>query len=155
MGPVYPLFTRVLQVGAMLNLGPFKVSPDGALVPRASGLRPVVRYAWRGRVCAAEVTGRGLRLVALAGRIPSTVRPRGQGGVERGAAVQAVAAMRQRLPEGMRLHLLADHRVVLRSEDRLDEQPVRANALVGGMVRFALSMDPLLDELDRVGAGLS
>ncbi len=124
------------------------------LSPRAPGLRPVVRYSWRGRVCAAEVTGRGLRLMALAGRIPSTARPRGRGGEDRRAVASAVAEMRRNLPDGLRLHLLADHRVVLRGEDAPAEQPVGANALVGGMVRFALMLDPLLDRLDAVGAGL-
>lgn len=134
----------------MLNLGPFQVSSDGALAPRAPGLRPVVRYAWRGRACAAEVTDVGLRLVALAGRIPSTARS----GVDRRAVVAAVGAMRGNLPTGLRLHLLADHRVVLRAEDVVAERPVRAHALVAGMVRFALAMDGLLDQLDALGAGL-
>lgn len=135
----------------MLNLGPFQVSPDGALAPRAPGLRPVVRYAWRGRACAAEVTDAGLRLVALAGRIPSTARP----GVDRRAVLSAVNTMRASLPPGLRLHLLADHRVVLRAEDAVAERPVRAHALVAGMVSFAFSLDGLLDELDAMGAGLN
>lgn len=134
----------------MLTLGPFHVSPDGALAPRAPGLRPVVRYAWRGRPCAAEVTGNGLRLVTVAGRLPSTARR----GVDRRAVATAVGAMRGNLPEGLRLHLLPDHRVVLRAEDRRDAQPVGASALVGGMVRFALSLDEVLDRLEAVGAGL-
>ena len=134
----------------MLTLGPFQVSPDGTLAPRAPGLRPMVRYAWRGRACAAEVTEVGLRLVALAGRIPSTARR----GVDRRAVASAVGAMRGNLPPGLRLHLLADHRVVLRAEDVVAERPVRAHALVAGMVRFALSLDGLLDELDALGAGL-
>ena len=148
--PVYPLFTPAGQVGAMLTLGPFHVSPDGALSPRMSGLRPVVRYAWRGRECAAEVTAQGLQLVAVAGRIPSTARR----GVDRGAVVLALGRIRKALPAGLRLHLLADHRVVLRLEDRLANQPVGANALVGGMVRFALTLNPLLDQLEAAGAGL-
>jgi hypothetical protein len=134
----------------MLTLGPFQVSPDGALAPRAPGLRPVVRYAWRGRACAAEVTEMGWRLVAVAGRIPSTARQ----GVDRRAVVTAVGAMRGNLPPGLRLHLLADHRVVLRAEDAMAERPVRAHALVAGMVRFALLLDGVLDELDALGAGL-
>ena len=143
----------------MLNLGPFHVSPDGALTPRAEGLRPVVRYAWRGRPCVAEVTSTGLRLLAMAGRIPSTARPKGgakgREGMDRGAVVSAVSAMRRDLPDGVRLHLLADHRVVLRAEERREEKPVGANALVSGMVRFALALDPLLDRLDAAGAGTS
>ena len=135
----------------MLNLGPFLVSADGALSPRAPGLRPVVRYAWRGRACAAEVTAQGLRLLAFAGRIPSTA---GRGGTDRRAVVQALDAMRRGLAAGLRLHLLADHRVVLRAEEVQEEQPVGARALVGGMVRFALAMDPLLDQLEAMGAGL-
>ena len=139
----------------MLTLGPFLVSPDGALAPRAPGLRPVVRYAWRGRACAAEVTDAGIRLLALAGRIPSTLRHGARGDPDRRAVVSAVGAMRGNLPAGLRLHLLADHRVVLRAEDVVAERPVRAHALVAGMVRFALSLDELLDRLDAVGAGLN
>jgi len=133
----------------MLTLGPFHVTTDGALSPRKPGLRPVVRYAWRGRVCAAEVTGQGMRLVALAGRIPSTARR----GVDRQAVVATLRQLRGNLPGGLRLHLLADHRVVLRGEDVMQPGPVGAQELIGGMVRFALSMDPLLDQLDAVGAG--
>lgn len=132
----------------MLILGPFHVATDGTLTPRKPGLRPVVRYAWRGRECAAEVTDGGLRLVAMAGRLPSTAKA----GTDRGAVVRAVNDMRGDLPPGLRLHLLADHRVVLRGEAPPGEQPVAAHGLVEGMVRFALSLDPLLDRLEAAGA---
>ena len=134
----------------MMTLGPFSVAQDGTLSPRAPGIRPLLRYAWRGRACAAEVTAAGLRLTALAGRIPSTSERH----ADRGAVVAAVSAVRERLPAGVTLHLMPDHRLLLRREAAAAREPqLGAMALLTEMVGFALAVDPCLDRLEQAGAG--
>lgn len=129
----------------MMNVGPFHVLPDGRLQPRESTARPVVRYGWRGRSCAAELTEDALRLVSVVGRIPSTA----DRGRNRAATVKALVALRHRMPAGVELRVLPDHRVVLRRQAR---RPDGAIELVSEMTRFALAMDPALEELAAVGA---
>lgn len=129
----------------MMMLGPFKIAPDGRLQPREPAMRPVVRYGWRGRPCAAELAGDVLRLVSVVGRIPSTA----ERGRDRAATVQALVALRHRMPQGVELRLLPDHRVVLRRQAR---RPDGAIQLVSEMTRFALALDPALEELAAAGA---
>jgi len=135
----------------MMTLGPFNVANDGTLSPRAPGIRPVVRYTWRGRACAAELTQAGLRMTALAGRIPSTVELH----ADRRAVVSALTRLRDELPPGLSLHLLPDHRLLLRRHGqwRSPGTPLAALALVTEMVGFALALDPYLDQLEEAGAG--
>lgn len=132
----------------MITLGPFAVARDGTLSPRSPGLRPELRFAWRGRSCEALVTEGGLRLRAMAGRIPSTA----ERNADRAGTLRAVAALPVELPRGWQLRLTADHRLALEME-----VPPRgtAVAMLGEMVRFALAMDPYLDRLEAVGAGAS
>ena len=129
----------------MMSLGPFQVAPDGRLHQREPAVRPVVRYGWRGHSCAAELTDDALRLVSVVGRIPSTA----ERGRNRAATVQALVALRERMPPGVELRVLPDHRVVLR---RQASRPDGAIQLVTEMTRFALAMDPALDELLAAGA---
>jgi len=129
----------------MMTLGPFQITPDGRLQPRDPAMRPVVRYGWRGRPCAAEMIGDGLRLVSVVGRIPSTA----ERGRDRAATVQALVALRHRMPAGVELRVLPDHRVVLRRQSR---RPDGAIQLLSEMTRFALAMDPALAELEAAGA---
>lgn len=126
-----------------ITLGPFAVAPDGALQPRETGRRPVLRFAWRGRRCEAELTGDTLRLAAIAARIPSTAEP----GSDRTGAFAALAALPRSLPPGWRLSLLPDHRIRLETAAPLAAPPT-ATALIASMVRFALALDPYLDRLD-------
>lgn len=149
----------------MLTLGPFLVAKDGTLCPRANGIRPVLRFAWRGRGCVAEVTPQGLRLTALVGRIPSTIERRGN----RIAVMQAVSAMRGGPSRGLSVHLLPDHRLLLRRQACAasdgappdsappdsappEASPLVATSLVTEMVRFVFALDPFLDQLDAAGA---
>lgn len=139
----------------MLTLGPFLVAKDGTLCPRANGIRPLLRFAWRGRGCVAEVTPQGLRLTALVGRIPSTIERQGN----RMAVMRAVAAMRGGPSRGVSFHLLPDHRLLLRRQDPAPPDasppgasPLAATSLVTEMVRFVFALDPFLDQLDAVGA---
>jgi hypothetical protein len=134
----------------MMTLGPFLVAQDGTLSPRAPGLRPLMRFAWRGRLCAAEVTDGGLRLTALVGRIPSTIERH----ADRGAVVRAVGGLRDNLPRGLSFHLLPDHRLLLRRQGvpRPPGAPLAATVLVSELVRFVLALDPCLDQLEAAGA---
>lgn len=129
----------------MITLGPFAVGRDGALSPRLPGLRPALRFAWRGRPCEALVTEDALRLRALAGRIPSTAEPN----ADRARTLRAVAELPPELPEGWQLRLTADHRLTLEMK-----APARGTAvgMLGEMVRFAMAMDPYLDRLEAAGA---
>lgn len=117
-----------------LTLGPFAVAPDGTLSPRAPGLSPAIRFAWRGRICEALMQEGNLRLRAIAGRIPSTAEP----GADRLFTARAVAEMPAEMPEGWRLRLTADHRVAVETQ-----APARTTAvtLLGEMVRFAMALD--------------
>jgi hypothetical protein len=129
----------------MMTLGPFAVAPDGTLSPRAPGLSPAIRFAWRGRACEALMQEEGLRLRAIAGRIPSTAEP----GADRHFTARAVADMPAGMPHGWRVRLTADHRVAFEVQ-----APPRSTAVgvLGEMVRFALALDPYLDRLEGVGA---
>lgn len=130
-----------------LTLGPFAVERDGTLQPRAPGLRPAMRFAWRGRWCEAALSGEAVQLATVAGRIPSTA----EAGADRPQAFEAMAALPGSLPPGWRARLLPDHRIVLESSAPLSEPPT-ATELVAAMVRFALALDPYLDRLDSTCA---
>lgn len=129
----------------MITLGPFAVGRDGTLSPRSPGIRPSLRFAWRGRVCEALLTNGDLRLRAVAGRIPSSADPDS----DRAGTWRALAALPPELPEGWQLQLTADHRLALEMQMPAGETAV---ALLGDMVRFALAMDPYLDRLEAAGA---
>lgn len=134
-----------LQPPVRLTLGPFAVAEDETLSPRAPGLSPAIRFAWRGRLCEVLVQEGALRLRAIAGRIPSTAEP----GADRHFTARAVAQMPAELPEGWLLRLTADHRVAL---ERQAPPHTTAVGLLGAMVRFAMALDPYLDRLEDVGA---
>ena len=120
-----------------LILGPFAVARDGALQPRQPAEPPALRFCWRGRRCEAAVAADGVRLAAIAGRIPSTA----EAGADRASAFEMVAALPRSLPPGWRLQLLPDHRI--RLEAAADTAPApTATSLIAAMVRFALAMDP-------------
>lgn len=102
-----------------LTLGPFAVDQDGTLQPREPGLRPAVRFAWRGRHCEAALCGEAVQLAAFAGRIPSTA----EAGADRPLAFEALAALPGSLPPGWQARLLPDHRIMLESSAPLPEPP--------------------------------
>ena len=129
----------------MMTLGPFAVAPDGTLSPRAPGLSPAIRFAWRGRICEALMQEGGLRLRAIAGRIPSTA----ERGADRHFTARAVAGLPAEMPEGWLLRLTADHRLAVETSTASHTTAV---ALLGEMVRFAMALDPYLDRLEGVGA---
>ena len=131
-----------------ITLGPFAVDRDGILHPRDSNARPALQFAWRGRTCAAELTGSALHLVSCAARMPSSAEP----GVDRNRAFAAVAALPRRLPRGWRARLLPDHRLRLEAQAELGSPPTATN-MIAAMVRFAMALDPYLDELESEGVG--
>lgn len=127
----------------LLTLGPFAVDRDGTLQPREPGVRPAMRFAWRGRWCEALLSPEAVQLATVASRIPSTA----QAGADRPQAFEAMAALPGSLPPGWRARLLPDHRIMLESSAPLREPPT-ATELVAAMVRFALALDPYLDRLE-------
>ncbi len=126
-----------------LTLGPFAIDRAGTLQPRAPGLRPAMRFAWRGRRCEAALTREEVHLAAFAARIPSTA----EAGACRNSAFEAVASLPAQLPAGWKARLLPDHRVVVEASASLSEPPT-ATELLASMVRFVLDLDPYLDRLD-------
>lgn len=131
-----------------IELGRFAVTPDGALSARYPPERPALRFAWRGRACEAHFDPGAIRLAADAARIPSTADRPG----DRPRAFAAVAALPKQLPLGWRARLLPDHRIRIEAEAPMDN-PSNATALVTAMVRFALTLDPVLDALEADGMG--
>jgi len=129
----------------MITLGPFAVGQDGTLSPRQPGMRPALRFAWRGRRCEAEWRDGCLHLRAIAGRIPSTA----DRGLARSRAFAAAAALPLDLPEGWCLRLTPDHRLTL---ETVAEPQATAVSLLGAMVGFAMALDPYLDRLEAGGA---
>jgi len=129
----------------MMTLGPFAVAPDGTLSARAPGLNPAIRFAWRGRSCEALMVEGGLRLRAIAGRIPSTA----ERGTDRHGTMRAVAELPPDMPQGWRLRLMADHRLAVEANAPPRETAV---SLLSEMVRFALALDPYLERLEAAGA---
>lgn len=126
-----------------LTLGPFAIDRAGTLQPRAPGLRPAMRFAWRGRRCEAALTPKEVHLAAFAARIPSTAEAQAR----RNSAFEAVASLPGQLPAGWKARLLPDHRLVVKAAAPLSEPPT-ATELIVAMVRFALDLDPYLDRLD-------
>ncbi|MBR0658137.1 hypothetical protein [Neoroseomonas oryzicola] len=130
-----------------IALGPFSVTPDGALLPRAPDAAPALDFAWRGRRCTARLAPDGMRIAADAARIPSTADP----GADRRRAFDAAARLPGRLPAGWRARLTPDHRIRVETSAPL-RAPANATALVAALVRFVLALDPYLDGLEAEGA---
>lgn len=130
-----------------IELGRFDVAPDGALTPREAPEAPALRFAWRGRPCAAHFDRDTIRLAADAARIPSTA----DRAADRPRVFAAVAELPRRLPDGWQARLLPDHRIRIEAEAPMDN-PSNATALVAALVRFALALDPVLDALEAEGA---
>jgi hypothetical protein len=129
-----------------LTLGPFAVDRDGVLQPRDPATPPALRFSWRGRVCAVRLTGSELQLASVAARVPSTAAM----GADRPRAFAALAALPRTLPAGWTLQLLPDHRVRLEAAATLSAPPT-ATSLIAAMVRFALALDPFLDQFENEG----
>jgi hypothetical protein len=136
---------------APFSLGPFLVDHAGRLVPDI-GTAPSVWIAWRGRSVHVGMSQRDdalgtLHLSMVVARVPSTATPRAA------AREQAFATLRRvpaELPEGWRISLQADHRVVLEAKASLP-LPASARTLVTELTVFLLAVDPYLTLLDEAG----
>lgn len=123
--------------------GPFLVEPDGALQMERP---PALRFAWRGRPCAALISAGRLRISAGAGHVPYTAeRP-----AARPQALAAIAALPADLPAGWTLRLTPGHALALEQDCALPA-PITATALVSALVGFALALDAYLERLDSAG----
>jgi hypothetical protein len=129
-----------------IPLGPFAVTPDGAIAPRAPHPAPCLRFAWRGRPCQARIDAGGVRMAVEAGRIPSTADP----GADRRRAFAALADLPGHLPPGLRARLTPDHRIRVEALAPV-APPANAIALIAALVRFALEIDPWLDRFEADG----
>ena len=143
---VSSLFRGKLGRMETIPLGPFAVTPEGALLPRAPHPAASLRFAWRGRACLAQFGEEGMRIAADAARIPSTADP----GADRRRAFEAAARLPANLPEGWRARLTPDHRIRVEASAPLCP-PANATALVATLVRFVLALDPCLDRLEAEG----
>jgi len=127
--------------------GPFLVSRTGGrLVPQDAARLPRLSFAWRGRACEMQVAASGLGFAAIAGHVPFTIEI----GPARGELMEVISRMPETLPEGWKLSLTADSRLRLEASTPSEATAV---TLLREMVRFALALDPYLDELERAGAG--
>ena len=136
---------------APYRLGPFLVDQAGGVMP------PTDRSAnfavrWRGCLVQAELRGDseqvGLTMRAVIGRVPSTAEG---GAAPRDAAIALTSLFKDAAPAGVSAGLSPDHRVLLRSEQRI-EQPLTARRLVGEVTRFVLQAAPYRE---LVGASLA
>lgn len=132
-----------------IPLGPFAVTPEGALAPREPHPAPCLHFAWRGRACQAQIAHEGVRMAVDAGRIPSTADP----GADRRRAFAALAELPDHLPPGLQARLLPDHRIRVEATAPV-AVPANPIALVSALVRFALQIDPWLDRLEADGLAL-
>ena len=144
------------EMPATLTLGPFRVGGDGALKPMVPGPAPKFTFRWRRRVIHARLLPSDdldwrLELSAPLGRVPSSV---GAPAVSRRSpSFTLMRALPATLPDGWRIGLAADHRVLLEAE-RHAGMPMTATALISEITLFLLTLAPYLDVLDETGLTL-
>jgi hypothetical protein len=141
-----------------LTLGPFRVDAAGTLEAITASPAPGFSCHWRDRhVYAKLLPGQPaggasfdwrLHLQTPLGRVPSTARPANQG--RREASFQLLRALPATVPQGWRIGLAADHRVLLEVERHIP-LPITATTLVTEMTCFLLTLAPYLDLLEETG----
>ena len=136
-----------------LTLGPFRVGAAGALEPMVDDPAPRFTCRWRHRTVYArllpgEPEGWRLLLRAPLARVPSSVRP-GEA-ARRSPSFTLLRDLPATLPDGWRIGLAADHRVLLEAE-RQANLPITATALVSELTTFLLTLAPYLDVLEETG----
>jgi hypothetical protein len=146
----------VILSDAPFALGPFVVARDGRLTP-ATGGAPSFHIVWRGLGAHAEMRDVGdgswlLRLRMVLARIPSTASSATP--CVRDGAFATVHALAGALPDGWRVFLLPDHRLLLEAEPKLP-LPASVGALLTEVTLFLLAVDPYLALLDEAGLGLA
>jgi hypothetical protein len=139
---------------APFKLGPFSVDSEGRLSPRETEAAPAFLFRWHDRVVRARLdqadveTGRLILEVTLARVCSSastpdeTLRPR---------SFMLLHWLERAVPSDWRVVLLADHRVWLEAEPRV-ELPITAAGLITEITRFALDLAPYLEtSVDETG----
>jgi hypothetical protein len=138
---------------APFKLGPFSVDSEGRLSPRETEAAPAFLFRWHDRVVRARLdqadveTGRLILEVTLARVYSSastpdeTLRPR---------SFMLLHWLERAVPSDWRVVLLADHRVWLEAEPRV-ELPITAAGLITEITRFALDLAPYLELMDETG----
>lgn len=142
---------------APFKLGPFSVDAEGRLSPSEPAAAPAFLFRWHNRVVRARLdradaeSGRLILQVTLA-RIRSsastpdeTLRPR---------SFALLHWLERTAPPDWRVMLLADHRVWLETDTRID-LPVTAAGLITEIARFALDLAPYLELMDEMGLTVS
>lgn len=142
---------------APFKLGPFSVDAEGRLSPCEPAATPAFVFRWHNRVVRAQLdqadaeTGR-LKLRVTLARVRSsasapdeTVRPR---------SFALVRWFERLAPPAWRVVLLADHRVWLETDLRID-LPITAVGLVTEITRFAAELAPYLELMDESGLTVS
>ncbi len=136
-----------------LTLGPFRVGATGTLEPIASDPAPGFTCRWRHRMVYArllpgEHAEWRLLLRAPLARVPSSARA--LDAARRSPSFALLRDLPATLPEGWRIGLAADHRVLLEAECRAS-LPITATALISQVTTFLLALAPYLDVLDETG----
>jgi hypothetical protein len=142
---------------APFKLGPFSIDAEGRLSPGEPSAPPAFLFRCYDRVVRARLdqasgtTGR-LTLAMTLARVRSsastpddTLRPR---------SFALLHWLEKAVPPAWRVLLLADHRVWLEIDTRVD-LPITAAALITEITRFALDLAPYLELLDEMGLTLS
>jgi hypothetical protein len=135
------------------TLGPFRVDAAGGLEPIQSDTEPGFTCRWRGRALYARLlpgdqSDWRLRLRAPLGRVPSSARA--LDAALRSPGFTLLRGLPAFLPEGWRIGLAADHRVLLEAERRAP-LPITATALIAEITIFLLALSPYLDVLEEAG----
>ncbi len=136
-----------------LTLGPFRVDAAGTLEPVHSDTMPSFTCRWRerkvhARLLPADDSEWRLHLQAPLARVPSSARS--ADAAHRPPGFALLRGLPATLPEGWRIGLAADHRVLLEAECKA-ALPITATALVSAVTSFLLTLAPYLDVLDAAG----
>ena len=138
---------------AGLTMGPFRVNAAGALEPIEPDAVPGFTCRWRdrkvhARVLPGEPSDWRLLLQAPIARMPSSVRA--PDATRRPPGFALLRELPATLPEGWRIGLAADHRVLLEVACRVP-LPITATSLIGEVTMFFLRLAPYLDVLEEAG----
>ena len=136
-----------------MTLGPFRVDASGALELTQPTPSPGFTCRWRGRALHArllpgDLSHWRLRFQAPLGRVPSSARA--PDAARRSPGFTVLRGLPAILPEGWRIGLAADHRVLLEAERRA-ALPITATALIAEITIFLLALAPYLDVLEEAG----
>jgi len=136
-----------------LTLGPFHVGAGGALEPMSADAAPKFTCRWRNRTVHIRMLPSDQSDWRLEMRAPLTRMPSSARASEAARRLASFALLRDlpaTMPDGWRIGLAADHRVVLEAERRA-RLPLTATSLIGEITLFLMALSPYLDVLDEAG----